>query len=239
MQQLTLSRPLSPTRILALPDRPRVPRNAPIGLESPGGLKPAGTLKPGVSPRKRLTLPLRPVQSLLPRPAVARPPVHGRELPCGAVAFIDAAQAWFWTVNALSARHGGARPGDRNPGNRNPGDRSRRNPNAINPDQAGEPEGNRPMDTLAPLRLTRAPEQLTFVKIPRPCDPDDIIRAISLLHQRGDITLSHARVLRRWGDAGRAPDPAHPKQTKDLALWTEALTRLEVLLREKSIVATM
>ena len=60
-----------------------------------------------------------------------------------------------------------------------------------------------------------------------------------LLHQRGDITLAHARVLRRWGDAGRAPDPAHPKQIKDLALWTEALTRLEVLLREKSIIATM
>ena len=75
--------------------------------------------------------------------------------------------------------------------------------------------------------------------VPRPCDPDDIIRAISLLHQRGDITLAHARVLRRWGDAGRAPDPAHPKQIKDLALWTEALTRLEVLLREKSIIATM
>jgi len=72
--------------------------------------------------------------------------------------------------------------------------------------------------------------------IPRPCDPDDVIRALDLLHRRGGIGLHHARVLRRWGERGVVPTPAFASQRDDAVLWTEALERLEGLLRAKGIV---
>ena len=201
---------------MTLPDRPRAARKAPIGTKAPTGT-PTGTptatataaqsgtpsAKPawspvGTSPRKRLTLPLRPVQSLAPRPSVAKPALRGRELPCGATAFVSAAEAWLWTVGALAARHG------------------------IRQSSVGRGNGGR-----------------TRIKIQRPCDPDDIIRALDLLHQSGGITLDHARVLRRWGDRGREPDATRAGQEADAVQWTAAMTRLEVLLRAKTIVATI
>ena len=74
--------------------------------------------------------------------------------------------------------------------------------------------------------------------IRRPCDPDDVIRALDLLHRRGGIDLSHARVLRRWGDHGRSPESSRLAEAADALLWSEALERLEGLLRAKGIVAT-
>ena len=74
--------------------------------------------------------------------------------------------------------------------------------------------------------------------IRRPCDPDDVIRALDLLHRRGGIDLSHARVLRRWGERGRAPEGGRPAEQADALLWSEALERLEGLLRAKGIVVT-
>jgi hypothetical protein len=74
-------------------------------------------------------------------------------------------------------------------------------------------------------------------RIARPCDPDDVIRAIDLLHRRGGLTLDHARILRRWGDRGIAPDPQIHTERADSRLWGEAMERLEGLLRAKGIVA--
>lgn len=182
MRQLTLSRPLVPTRQMKLPDTVRTPAK-PTTARS--------------AARKRLILALRPIQSLPPCPA--RSIVRGLELPCGAIAFVSAAQAWFWTVGALAARHAGIRQSN----------------------------------------VVRGASGRTRLKIRRPCDPDDIMRALDLLHRRGEIDLAHARVLRRWGDCGVAPDATRLGQEDDAKLWTEALDRLEVLLRAKSIVATV
>lgn len=73
-------------------------------------------------------------------------------------------------------------------------------------------------------------------RIPRPCDPDDVIRALDLLHRRGGINLDHARVMRRWGERGAVPNPDSPKHHDDAVLWAEAMERLEGLLRAKGIV---
>ncbi len=73
-------------------------------------------------------------------------------------------------------------------------------------------------------------------RIPRPCDPDDVIRALDLLHRRGGINVDHARVLRRWGERGAVPNPDSPKHHDDAVLWAEAMERLEGLLRAKGIV---
>jgi len=42
--------------------------------------------------------------------------------------------------------------------------------------------------------------------VPRPCDPDDVVRCLDGLYRRKRIDISHARVLRAWGERGMPPD---------------------------------
>jgi hypothetical protein len=72
-------------------------------------------------------------------------------------------------------------------------------------------------------------------RIPRPCEPDDVIRALDLLYRLGAIGLDHARALRRWGERGMAPDPRAPSERADAFLWAEALDRLDEPLRVKGL----
>lgn len=126
-------------------------------------------------------LPLRPATA--PRRAVPAIP--------GTVPFEDAAQAWFWTVASLAARHGaGLGRGS----------------------QAGQ----------------------GGVRIARPCDPDDVIRALDLLYRRGGIGPTHARVLRRWGERFTIPAPGGTS-AEDALLWSEAMAQLDGVLRPKGI----
>lgn len=118
------------------------------------------------------------------RPQLSAPP-PGR---VAATPFRDAAEAWFWTMAALRARHEGAR--------------TARNPNAI----------------------------------PRPCEPDDVVKCLDQLYRQRRIDLVHARILRIWGERGTPPNPSLPRQHCDWRLWTEALERLDGKLRAKGIV---
>lgn len=72
--------------------------------------------------------------------------------------------------------------------------------------------------------------------VPRPCDPDDVVRCLDLLYRRRRIDLVHARILRIWGGRQAAPNPGHPAERCDWRIWTEALERLEWPLRVKGIV---
>lgn len=73
-------------------------------------------------------------------------------------------------------------------------------------------------------------------RIPRPCEPDDVVRCLDALYRQRRIDLSHARVLRHWGERQAAPDPDRPAEARDGRLWREALDRLEWPLRVKGIV---
>ena len=72
---------------------------------------------------------------------------------------------------------------------------------------------------------------------PRPCDPDDVIRALDRLYRQRRIDLLHARILRIWGERGIAPNPADPGQASDSRIWREAMERLDGKLRASGIVA--
>lgn len=71
----------------------------------------------------------------------------------------------------------------------------------------------------------------------RPCEPDDVIKCLDRLYRQRRIELSHARIMRIWGERGTAPSPQHVSERGDHRLWREAMNRLEWPLRVKGIVA--
>jgi len=71
----------------------------------------------------------------------------------------------------------------------------------------------------------------------RPCEPDDVVKCLDTLYRRRRIDLSHARIMRIWGERQAAPNPAYAGERPDWRLWREALDRLEWPLRVKGIVA--
>lgn len=71
----------------------------------------------------------------------------------------------------------------------------------------------------------------------RPCDPDDIYRAVNNLHRRRLLGPGHVAVLGRFGCRLMPPDPWAGDTPGEAALWGEAMDRLETLLRDKGIVA--
>lgn len=78
------------------------------------------------------------------------------------------------------------------------------------------------------LRHQGARLERTAGNICRPCDTDDIYRAVKALFVAGLLTREHPVVLARCGERERSPA---------LRLWNEALDRLAVPLVRKGIVA--
>ncbi len=70
----------------------------------------------------------------------------------------------------------------------------------------------------------------------RPCDPDDLYRAVMELFRRRNIGREHLAALGRYGWRERPPDPRCREEEKPARLWDEALDRLGVVLRRKGIV---
>jgi hypothetical protein len=70
----------------------------------------------------------------------------------------------------------------------------------------------------------------------RPCDPEDVIKCLSLLYERRGVALLHARILRAWGERQVAPDGNLPGQEDDARLWQQAMGQLEWALRGRGIV---
>ena len=69
----------------------------------------------------------------------------------------------------------------------------------------------------------------------RPCDPDDVILCVTRLLHNGRIAARHARVLGLWGEQGLRPCGRHGGG-EDQKSWFEAMSILNVALREKGIV---
>lgn len=92
--------------------------------------------------------------------------------------------------------------------------------------------------TMAALQARR--EGARYVahagRVARPCEPDDVVKCLDARYRRRRIDLTHARILRIWGERQSAPSPAHSTERGDWCLWQEALERLEWLLRMKGIV---
>lgn len=73
--------------------------------------------------------------------------------------------------------------------------------------------------------------------VARPCDPDDIYRAVDRLYRRRVLAWGHVSVLGRFGRRLAAPDPWAGDSPGEASLWGEAMDRLTTVLRTKGIVA--
>jgi len=71
----------------------------------------------------------------------------------------------------------------------------------------------------------------------RPCDPDDIYRAVVGLRRRRRIGDGHLRVLWTFGLCGRSPDRRCRDEERPARLWDEAVDALTTVLKAKEIVA--
>lgn len=71
----------------------------------------------------------------------------------------------------------------------------------------------------------------------RPCRPEDVLHCLDRLYRRRRVQLVHIRIMRLWGERGRAPNPAHARERCDWRFWREAMDRLEWPLRQCGIVA--
>ncbi len=93
--------------------------------------------------------------------------------------------------------------------------------------------------TMAALKARRdgARHSTNKGRLPRPCEPDDVLRCLDSLYRQRKIDLVHARILRLWGERQMVPSAAVAAEYNDHRLWTEALDRLEWPLRIKGIVA--
>jgi len=74
-------------------------------------------------------------------------------------------------------------------------------------------------------------------RVSRPCDPDDVVKCLDGLYRQQRISLTHARVLRIWGERQIAPSTHIISERGAHQIWVEALERLEWPLRVKGIVA--
>jgi hypothetical protein len=92
--------------------------------------------------------------------------------------------------------------------------------------------------TMAALRARRegARYSANQGKVSRPCEPDDVVKCLDTLYRGRRIDLTHARILRVWGERQAAPNPAYATERGEWRLWREAMDRLEWPLRVKGIV---
>jgi len=70
----------------------------------------------------------------------------------------------------------------------------------------------------------------------RPCEPDDIYRAVKGLERMHRIGIEHLKVLSLYGMRESPPDRRCREESRAARLWDESIDRLTTALRRKAIV---
>ena len=92
--------------------------------------------------------------------------------------------------------------------------------------------------TMGRLIARRAGEHVPRSEaVARPCGPDDVVACLDRLYQERRLDMTHARILRVWGEMQTPPNPHERDEQADYAIWAKAMQHLEGPLRAKGIVA--
>ncbi|MGQ9371003.1 hypothetical protein [Azospirillum sp. ST 5-10] len=70
----------------------------------------------------------------------------------------------------------------------------------------------------------------------RPCEPDDVLRAVDRLFRQRRLVRDHLHVLVHYGRRLMPPDPERRHEQRACTLWREAFACLAPVLRDKGIV---
>ncbi len=70
----------------------------------------------------------------------------------------------------------------------------------------------------------------------RPCDPDDLYRAVNRLHKQRRIGPEHLKTLSVFGLGECPPDRRCRHEERPARLWDEALDKLSIVLKTKGII---
>ena len=73
-------------------------------------------------------------------------------------------------------------------------------------------------------------------KIPRPCEPYDILRIADRLYRNRRLIRDHLVVMHRYGLRHKTPDQHNPRQAKDHTIWIEAMQILSESLMVRDLV---
>ena len=83
-------------------------------------------------------------------------------------------------------------------------------------------------------------EDARFESVPgataRPCDPDDLFRAVAGLRRKRRLSAEHLKTLGAFGLGERPPDPRCRHEERQARLWDEALDKLSTVLKTKGII---
>jgi hypothetical protein len=72
----------------------------------------------------------------------------------------------------------------------------------------------------------------------RPCEPADILKCLDRLYRNRMLSMDHMLVLRHYGKRQIAPDLRRIKEVQAYKLWSEAMDRLEPVLKRKGIICS-
>jgi hypothetical protein len=79
--------------------------------------------------------------------------------------------------------------------------------------------------------------RISTASLMRPCDPDDIYKAVIRMVNEGVLHHEHLKILGTFGLLERPPDPRQEDEERAARLWQEALTSLARGLTAKGIIA--
>jgi len=86
------------------------------------------------------------------------------------------------------------------------------------------------------LRLDGARPIIGDKFMARPCEPDDLYRAVMALFRKQRIGPEHLKVLGEFGVRETPPDPRCRDEERPARLWDAALDHLTTILKAKGIV---
>jgi hypothetical protein len=72
-------------------------------------------------------------------------------------------------------------------------------------------------------------------RVPRPCEPLDILKIMDRLYRHRRLLMDHLKVLRHYGQRLMPPDRNRVKEMRAHKLWVEALARMEPIFIRKGI----
>lgn len=78
--------------------------------------------------------------------------------------------------------------------------------------------------------------EVNMSRAARPCDPDDIYRAVMSLYRNKRLKKQHLSVLARFGLEETPPDARERDQLYPARLWDEALDLLTTILKKKNLI---